>query len=155
MTVGVFATVHLDTTFSNHAMVTRQRYDAAMTPLPGDGEPARCSELKHSFVSPQRRFPRFQFHESVSIGILDGEVPTYVHGRGVDLAEGGAGVTTGSKLQIGDTVHLQIPLAAGAIRLPARVRYQYGSEYGFEFVALGVPEREYIREACRSLMRIG
>jgi hypothetical protein len=114
-----------------------------------------CSELKHPLASPQRRFPRFQFHESVRIGITEGELPSYVHGRGVDLGEGGAGVTTGSKLQIGDTVHLQIPLAAGALHIPARVSYQYGCEYGFEFVALGVSEREYIREACKSLMRIG
>jgi len=86
---------------------------------------------------------------------MQGEMPTYVEGRGVDLAEGGAGVTTGSRLQIGDTVHLQIPFAAGALRIPARVCYQYGSEYGFEFVALGTSEREYILEACNSLMRIG
>jgi hypothetical protein len=50
---------------------------------------------------------------------------------------------------------LSIPLAAGPLRLPACVRYQYGSEYGFEFVGLGLSEREYIRKACENLMRIG
>ena len=111
--------------------------------------------MKDVPVSPQRRFPRFQFHESVRIGITKGEPPTYVDGRGVDLAEGGAGVTTNTRLEIGDTVHLHIPLAPAPLLLPARVCYQYGSEYGFEFVALGIPEREYIRESCKSLMRIG
>jgi len=106
-------------------------------------------------VSPTRRFPRFQFHESVRIGITTGATPAYVDGRGVDLAEGGAGVTTGTKLAIGDTVHLQIPLAPLPLHIPARVCYQYGAEYGFEFVALGSSEREYIRENCRSLLRIG
>jgi len=111
--------------------------------------------LKNAPAIPQRRFPRFQFHETVRIGVTKGEIPTYVEGRGVDLAEGGAGVTTGTKLQIGDTVHLQIPLAPEPLRLPARVCYQYGSEYGFEFLALGIPEREYIRESCKLLMRVG
>jgi hypothetical protein len=104
---------------------------------------------------PQRRFPRFQFHENVKIGITKGETPTYVQGRGVDLAEGGVGVTTATKLDVGDTVHLQIPLSPDPLHLPARVCYHYGSEYGFEFVALGIPEREYIRESCKSFMRIG
>jgi len=91
----------------------------------------------------------------VRIGITKGEEPTYFEGRGVDLAEGGLGVATGAKLQIGDTVHLQIPFNPNPLRLPARVCYQYGPEYGFEFVALGTTEREYIRENCKLLMRIG
>ena len=106
-------------------------------------------------VSPQRRFPRFQFHENVRIGITKGEPPTYVEGRGVDLAEGGLGVATAAKLQVGDTVHLQIPITPNPLRLPARVCYHYGPEYGFEFVALGATEREYIRESCKSMMRVG
>jgi hypothetical protein len=111
--------------------------------------------MASNFASPQRRFPRYQFHENVKIGITKGETPTYLDARSVDLAEGGAGVTTGTKLQVGDTVQLNIPLAAGPLRLPACVRYQYGSEYGFEFVGLGLSEREYIRKACENLMRIG
>ena len=104
---------------------------------------------------PQRRFPRFQFHESVKIGLIEAEMPSYFEGRTVDLAEGGAGVTTSAKLQVGDTVHLQIELSPESLRLPARVCYHYGSEYGFEFVALGISEREYIRQSCKSLMRVG
>ncbi|MFL6439656.1 MAG: PilZ domain-containing protein [Terriglobales bacterium] len=106
-------------------------------------------------ISPQRRFPRFQFHENVRIGISKGEAPIYVDGRGVDLAEGGAAVITSSRLEVGDTVLLQIPLTPGLLHVPARVCYQFGSEYGFEFVALGIPEREYIREGCKSSMRVG
>src|SRR5690242_10404339 len=106
-------------------------------------------------ISPQRRFPRFQFHANVRIGITKGAAPIYVDGRAVDLAEGGAGVSTSTKLEVGDTVHLQIPLDPGPLHLPARVCYHYGSEYGFEFVALGIPEREYIRESLKSLMRVG
>ena len=111
--------------------------------------------VKDAPVPPQRRFPRFQFHENVRIGITKGEEPTYFEARGVDLAEGGLGVATAAKLQVGDTVHLQIPFVPSPLHLPARVCYQYGPEYGFEFVALGIAEREYIRESCKSLMRIG
>ena len=137
--------------FSNHAH-DRGKHDATFS-SPVRGTPRY--PLKNAPATPQRRFPRFQFHETVRIGVTKGEIPTYVEGRGVDLAERGAGVTTGTKLQIGDTVHLQIPLAPEPLRLPARVCYQYGSEYGFEFLALGIPEREYIRESCKSLMRVG
>lgn len=73
----------------------------------------------------------------------------------MDIAEGGLGVATAAKLQIGDTVHLQISTIPSPLHLPARVCYQHGPEYGFEFVALGTAEREYIRERCKSLMRIG
>ena len=111
--------------------------------------------MKDVTLSRQRRYPRFQFHESVRIGVTKGDVPTYVDGRAIDLAEGGAGVTTSTKLGIGDTVHLQIPLTPEPLHVPARVCYQYGAEYGLEFVALGISEREYIRESCRSLLRIG
>lgn len=111
--------------------------------------------MKDTPLSPQRRFPRFQFHESVRIGITKGDVPMYFDGHAIDLAEGGAGVSTSTKLEIGDTVHLQIPLTPEPLHLPARVCYQYGAEYGFEFVALGITEREYIRESCKSLLRIG
>ena len=120
-----------------------------------DGEKGQPGAPIKAPASPQRRFPRFQFHAGVRIGITQGEAPNYVDGRGVDIAEGGAGVTTRAKLRIGDTVHLQIPLAPNPLHLPARVCYQFGSEYGFEFVALGISEREYIRESCKSLMRIG
>lgn len=86
---------------------------------------------------------------------MTGAKPTYVEARGVDLAEGGAGVSTSTKLEVGDTVHLQIPLPPLPLHLPARVCYHYGTEYGLEFVGLGIPEREYIRENCKSRMRIG
>jgi hypothetical protein len=111
--------------------------------------------VKDMPVSPQRRFPRYQFHQSVKIGIMKDDPPIYLEGKGVDLAEGGAGVTTAARLEVGDTVHLQIPLIPRPLHLPARVCYRYGSEYGFEFVALGSSERDYIREGCKSLMRVG
>ena len=82
------------------------------------------------------------------------DTPTYAEGDGIDLAEGGAGIRTAGNLKIGDTVQLQIPLPIGSLRVPACVRYQSGSEYGFEFLALGVAEREYIRDACRNFERI-
>ena len=103
----------------------------------------------------KRRFPRYQFEAEIIIGLLRGAAPSYAGGRAIDLAEGGAGVRTSGLLDLGEIVDLQIPLPLGPLRLPACVRYQRGSEYGFEFVALGIPEREYIRNACSSLLRIG
>jgi len=137
----------------NMQHVTTHAYDS-LTPL-SQNERLSGIRLNQLPISPNRRFPRFQFHQHVRIGITKGDVPTYVEGRGVDLAEGGAGVTTSAKLEVGDTVHLQIPLAPGPLHLPARVCYHYGAEYGLEFVALGISEREYIRESCKSLLRVG
>ena len=84
----------------------------------------------------KRRFPRYQFEAEIIIGLLRGAAPAYAGGRAIDLAEGGAGVRTSGLLDLGEIVDLQIPLPLGPLRLPACVRYQRGSEYGFEFVAL-------------------
>ena len=107
----------------------------------------------------RRRFARYCFEEDIGIGVLE-QAPSFITssfipGRGIDLGEGGVGVHTTSDLEVGETVHLQIPLPAGALRLPACIRYRHGSDYGFEFLALGAAEREYIRDACKSLERIG
>ena len=115
----------------------------------------RCPEVTNPSPSHKRRFARYQFEEDIVIGLLRGETPTYTGGHLIDLAEGGAGVRTSGKLDIGEIVDIQIPLPLGPLRLPACVRYQRGSEYGVEFVALGIPEREYIRNACSSLRRVG
>src|SRR5689334_10168382 len=107
----------------------------------------------------RRRFARFCFEEEIGIGILEHApsftTSSYIPARGIDLGEGGVGLYTPTDLQVGETVHLQIPLPAGELRLPACVRYRKGSDYGFEFLALGASERQFIREACRSLERIG
>lgn len=107
----------------------------------------------------RRRYARYCFEEEIRIGILE-QAPSFttssfIAGRGIDLGEGGVGAYTSSDLQVGETVHLQIALPAGELRLPACVRYRHGFDYGFEFLALGAAEREYIREACKSLERIG
>ena len=113
------------------------------------------TELKYLHHAVRRRFPRFLFDEEIRIAVLLEETTTYIHAQCIDLGEGGAGVRTNSDLPMGETVHLQIPLSSGALRLPAYVRYRAGSNYGFEFLALGDAEREYIRNACTSLVRIG
>jgi PilZ domain len=123
--------------------------------LPGNARETRCPEVTNPTPSHKRRFARYLFEEDIVIGLLRGQMPTYTDARSIDLAEGGAGVRTSGKLDIGEIVDLQIPLPLGPLRLPACVRYQRGSEYGVEFVALGIPEREYIRNACSSLRRIG
>src|SRR5205814_3857982 len=106
------------------------------------------TELKYVNHAVRRRFPRFLFDEEIRIRVVLEDMTTYIHAQCIDLGEGGAGARTNSDLQVGETVHLQIPLSSGALRLPACVRYRAGSNYGFEFLALGTAEREYIRGAC-------
>ena len=113
------------------------------------------TELKFLDPAVRRRFPRFLFDQEIRIAVLLEDATTHIQGQCIDLGEGGAGVRTNWDLLVGETVHLQIPMSSGALRLPASVRYRAGSNYGFEFLALGIAEREYIREACTSLVRIG
>jgi len=107
-------------------------------------------------MGPQkRRFPRYECQEEVTIGIMRGQIPEYVYGRCTDLGEGGAGVRTRQALNVGEIVDFEIPLSIGPLRVPACICYQNGPNYGCEFLGLGIPERQYIRRACRSLARIG
>lgn len=117
------------------------------------------AQLKPIYPVIRRRYARYCFEEDIRIGVLKQApslmAPSFVAGRAIDLGEGGVGAYTTSDLLIGETVHLHIPLPAGEVRLPACIRYRHGSDYGFEFLALGAAEREHIREACKSLERIG
>ena len=101
-----------------------------------------------------RRFCRYKCAKGVSIGIMRGDAPSYAAGYCLNLGEGGMGARASEELNVGEVVHLRIELPVGPLRVPACVRYQNGSEYGFEFLALGIPERDYIRDACTSLGRV-
>ena len=104
--------------------------------------------------SQRRRFPRFRCDESVTIRVMREEKPKFLHGRAATLGEGGIGVHISEELTVGDVIDLQILLPVGPLHVPASVRYQSGSVFGCEFLALGMPEREYIRNACTQLPRI-
>jgi len=102
----------------------------------------------------RRRFPRYRFQKRVTIGVMRGEIPEYVDGTCKDLGEEGAGVSTPEPMAVGEVVELQIPLPIRSVHVPACVRHQSGSDYGFEFLAPGVRERESIRHTCNSFARI-
>jgi hypothetical protein len=111
--------------------------------------------MNEPHTTQKRRFPRYKFEAGVSIGVLRGTAPQDVTGFCMSLGEGGAGVRTDEPLSVDEIVYLQIPLPVRPLRLPASVRYQHGHDYGMEFLALGVTEREYIRSACSALPRVG
>lgn len=111
--------------------------------------------MGQSHTPQKRRFPRYKFEASLDIGILRGTTPQEVKGFCMVLGEGGAGIRTDEPLSVDEIVYLQIPLPVRPLRLPASVRYQNGPEYGMEFLAMGVTEREYIRSACSALPRVG
>jgi hypothetical protein len=111
--------------------------------------------MDQAHTTQKRRFPRYKFEARLNIGILRGTTPQDVKGFCMVLGEGGAGIRTDQRLSVDEIVYLQIPLPVRALRLPASVRYRNGPEYGMEFLALGVTEREYIRSACSALPRVG
>ena len=111
--------------------------------------------MAHPNEVTRRRFPRYKFETGVLIGLMRGDTPTMVEGFCTILGEGGAGVRTKEQLKVDEIVYLQIPLPKRLLKLPASVRYQHGSDSGFEFLALGTAERKFIRDSCRSFPRVG
>ena len=102
-----------------------------------------------------RRFPRYKFESSVDISLMRGEAPTTVEGFCQVLGEGGAGLRSEEPLSVHEILYVQIPFPKHPLRLPAVVRNQRGHDYGLEFLALGDPEREFIRNTCSVFPRVG
>jgi hypothetical protein len=102
-----------------------------------------------------RRFPRYKFESSVDISLMRGETPTMVEGFCQVLGEGGAGLRSDEPLSVHEILYVEIPFPKQKLRLPAVVRNQRGHDYGLEFLAMGTPEREFIRNTCSALPRVG
>ena len=100
-----------------------------------------------------RRNVRYAYVKDVSVGILRGDALSYVAGRCHNLSEGGMAVRECGELNIGEIVDVEIELPVGPLRVPASVRHNNRTDYGLEFIALGITERDYIRDACHSLRK--
>ena len=113
--------------------------------------PLNHSAAQEARPDDSRRFARYRYVKGVSIGIMRGDALSYASGYCLNLGEGGMAVRECMELNIGEIVGIRIELPVGPLRVPACVRYRNGSSYGFEFLGLGIPERDYIRSACKSL----
>jgi CheY-like chemotaxis protein len=157
---GMVDQVPKSTLDSVQAVVSKGEPATRLIAVLGDivgAQPVTSTDLRGQghYDRQKRRFPRYKFETGVTIGVLRENIPVYVEGSSIDLAEGGAGVRITEPLQVEEIVDLQIPLHRRSLRLPAAVRYRRGDEYGFEFLAVDPQEREFIRTACSSLPQVG
>ena len=61
-----------------------------------------------------------------------------------DMSESGVGAFVAAPLLVGESVTLTIPLPTGEVVIPAKVRRNLGTQYGFEFTALSTEQRQQI-----------
>ena len=109
------------------------------------------SARAESHRSTWRRFLRYRYLKEVSIGIMRGDAPSYITGFCLNVSEGGMAVRGCEQLNMGEIVDLRIELPVGLLCVPACVRHHSGTDYGLEFIALGIAERDYIRDGCHAL----
>ncbi len=95
----------------------------------------------------RRRRPRYRFSVPVTIRSADS---TTMQGMTIEISESGISVITADSLNINDTVELG-PIYGN--RLSARVRYQVGRVYGFEFIRLTAEQSRAIVDGCKTLAR--
>ena len=105
------------------------------------------SSLSGDSSSPaaKRIVPRFEFEARFQIEVNRVGDPLLTEGWARDLSESGVGAFVAAPLLVGESVTLTIPLPAGGeLVIPAKVRRNLGTQYGFEFTALSAEQRNQI-----------
>lgn len=93
----------------------------------------------------KRIVPRFEFEARFQIAVNRAEDPIISEGWARDLSESGIGAFVAAHLLVGELVTLTIPLPNGEqLVIPAKVRRNLGTQYGFEFTALSTEQRKQI-----------
>ena len=100
--------------------------------------------------SPQlskRIVPRFEFEARFRIELNRVGEPLLTEGWARDLSESGVGAFVAAPLLVGEMATLTIPLPTGEeLVIPAKVRRNLGTQYGFEFTALSAEQRKQIAD---------
>jgi hypothetical protein len=117
---------------------------AATVPLDGATE-----ERTHSQFSRPRRYQRVALHTPLPANI---EGTRNAPARVRAIALGGALVETGTPLQIGDSMRIEIHAGLGRIRSTAVVRNANPEGYGVEFVHMDEEDREKLRRRVVRLL---
>jgi hypothetical protein len=93
----------------------------------------------------RRRHPRYRFAAPISVRTSESMV---IEGMTLEISESGLSAVLSSPVKIGDSVQLE-PIASGTVT--ARVRYNVGKVYGFEFLQISEIQIEKLRDDCRRL----
>jgi c-di-GMP-binding flagellar brake protein YcgR len=99
-----------------------------------------------------RRHQRYELETELRAAIL-GVESREMHGRSLNINEGGIAGVFASGWEVGTSVHLQfaVPVTTTPIRVRSVVRNCTGYRYGFEFADLTAEQRETISRTCRTL----
>jgi len=93
----------------------------------------------------KRIVPRFEFEARFRIEVHRIGEPLLTEGWARDMSESGVGAFVAAPLLVGELVTLSIPLPGGEeLVIPAKVKRNLGTQYGFEFTALSAEQRKQI-----------
>lgn len=99
-----------------------------------------------------RRYPRYDLETELRATFLSTEHGE-MHGRSLNINEGGIAGLFATGWDVGTPVNLQfsVPVATMPVHIRGVVRNRTGYRYGFEFVDLTPEQRETISRTCRTL----
>lgn len=99
-----------------------------------------------------RRYQRYELETELRAVVL-GLDHHEMHGRSLNINEGGIGGVFVAGWEVGTSVNLQfsVPIATTPVRVKGIVRNCAGHRYGFEFADLTAEARENISRTCRTL----
>jgi c-di-GMP-binding flagellar brake protein YcgR len=99
-----------------------------------------------------RRYQRYELETDLKVAIL-GIEHREMHGRSLNINEGGMAGIFVAGWEVGTSVALQfsVPIATAPLKVRGVVRNSTGYRYGFEFADLTPEERETIKRTCTTL----
>lgn len=94
-----------------------------------------------------RLFSRAQIQLPVHVQLNESSPPEVVHGFSNDLSVGGMGAVIRADLSGGWNERVMVSIKKGRelLSVQARIRYQNGVRYGFEFINVTAANQETIR----------
>jgi TonB family protein len=98
-------------------------------------------------TTPKRRVPRYKLTVPLDLTVLRSGIPDNIHGRTLEIGEGGMGVVVASQLLPGESVRVEflLPHMTSPVRATAVVRYQRELCFGLQFLRLPVEHQSIIR----------
>jgi c-di-GMP-binding flagellar brake protein YcgR len=101
--------------------------------------------------SNRRRFVRH--HLDTRLVVRPKDRSRSIHGRIVDLSQGGISAVIAADLPLGDVIELQfeLPYAATGVLLQAIIRRRESYQYSLEFVHVIAADQEKINRTCAAL----
>lgn len=100
--------------------------------------------LHKNYTRGTQRYPRLLFSTPISVHhLMTGGIRSS-RGVSLDISEGGLGALVEAKLEVGDTIGIELHLPDYDLNAVGIVRYTSSVRSGFEFLGLTGEERQHI-----------